>query len=65
MLHLPPPPEPGEAPVASTPLAPEGTVLLQSEDWTAVAEEGNISAGEKVEVVGVEGLKLHVRRASR
>ncbi|MBI2845129.1 MAG: NfeD family protein, partial [Chloroflexi bacterium] len=50
--------------VASTSLSPEGTVLLKSEDWTAVAVEGNFSAGEAVEVVGVEGLKLRVRRAA-
>lgn len=48
--------------VASTRLAPEGTVLLKSEDWTAVSEEGEIPAGEEVEVVGVEGLRLRVRR---
>lgn len=51
--------------VATTSLSPEGSVLLHSEDWTAVAVEGNIPAGEQVEVVGVEGLKLRVRRAAR
>lgn len=42
-------------------LAPEGTVKIRGELWRARAA-GNIPAGEKVLVVGQEGLKLTVRR---
>ena len=46
-------------------LEPEGMVLVRGERWQAVAEEGSIPAGEWVEVVGVEGLRLRVRRAQK
>ena len=48
-----------------TDLAPNGQVRLAGEQWSAVADEGRIAAGETVEVVGRDGLRLHVRRASR
>ncbi len=42
----------------------EGVVLVGSELWTAVSESGEgVGEGEAVEVVGVEGFKLVVRRA--
>jgi membrane-bound serine protease (ClpP class) len=50
--------------VAKTPLDPEGQVLVQGELWTAVADTPGIPAGERVRVVGVEGLRLRVERAS-
>jgi membrane-bound serine protease (ClpP class) len=53
----------GRKGVAKTALAKEGIVLVEGEDWNAYAEEGEIPAGEKVEVVAVEGLKVKVRRA--
>ncbi|HEX7593189.1 MAG TPA: NfeD family protein, partial [Anaerolineae bacterium] len=40
--------------------APEGTVRVKSEEWTASAQEGTIKKGDSVEVIGVEGLKLKV-----
>ncbi|RLG42823.1 MAG: hypothetical protein DRO01_00795 [Thermoproteota archaeon] len=41
----------------------EGVVLVGSELWTALSESGEgIEEGEAVEVVGVEGFKLVVRR---
>lgn len=46
---------------ALTDLAPEGSVEVFGEIWRAASEEP-IRAGESVEVVGVEGLKLIVRR---
>lgn len=49
--------------VTKSALMPTGTVLVESEDWMAEAEE-EISAGEEVEVIGIEGLKLRVRRKS-
>jgi membrane-bound serine protease (ClpP class) len=47
----------------STPLAPVGRVFVRGEYWTAEADE-EISAGERVEVTAVEGMRLRVRRSS-
>jgi len=47
---------------ARTALAPAGKVFLQGEWWNAVAD-GEVAAGEEVEVVAVEGMTLRVRRA--
>ncbi len=44
-------------------LLPEGTVFVSGELWNAVADE-HIFAGEKVEVVSVENLRLKVRKIS-
>lgn len=44
-------------------LAPVGTVVVRGEYWTAVAD-GDIDAGVPVEITGVEGLRLRVRRAN-
>lgn len=54
----------GATGVATTPLSPEGTVLVLNEHWSAVAEGEAIRPGEAVEVVAREGLKLRVRRAT-
>jgi membrane-bound serine protease (ClpP class) len=48
---------------AQSALAPEGTVFVRGENWTARADEP-IRAGERVEIVAVEGLRLRVRRAA-
>ena len=46
-----------------TDLAPRGTVRLENQLWTAVAEgSDHIAAGEKVEVVKVDGIILTVSR---
>jgi membrane-bound serine protease (ClpP class) len=48
---------------ATTPLAPLGTVQIESELWTAVADhDAVIEAGDEVEVVAVDGLRLLVKR---
>jgi membrane-bound serine protease (ClpP class) len=47
-----------------TPIDPEGEVLVRGELWTAVANGPGIGVGERVRVIGVEGLKLRVERAS-
>jgi membrane-bound serine protease (ClpP class) len=44
-------------------LSPEGQVSVHGEIWKAVSSE-KIRKGEKVEVVGVEGLVLRVRKLS-
>jgi membrane-bound serine protease (ClpP class) len=46
---------------ACSPLAPRGTVEIRGEIWWALADE-TIPEGQMVEVVGVEGLLLKVRR---
>jgi membrane-bound serine protease (ClpP class) len=47
---------------ATTPLDPLGTVQVESELWTAVADrDADVEAGTEVEVVAVDGLKLVVR----
>jgi membrane-bound ClpP family serine protease len=43
-------------------LDPQGVVQVQSEPWTAVSASGPLRAGEKVEVVGADGLCLKVQR---
>jgi membrane-bound serine protease (ClpP class) len=45
-----------------TDLDPQGKVFLQGEHWHAVAEDGPIAAGEQVEIVAVDGFRLHVKR---
>ena len=51
----------GARAVARTALTPAGKVFLQGEWWNAVAE-GDVAAGEAVEVVAVDGMILRVRR---
>jgi len=43
-------------------LNPTGIVLVQSETWSATAEDPPIPAGEKIVVTGVDGVKLIVRK---
>jgi membrane-bound serine protease (ClpP class) len=52
---------------ARTPLAPAGSVQVAGELWSAEVEAGApvIAIGERVEVVGVEGLRVRVRPAPK
>jgi len=54
----------GEIGVVRTPLAPEGQVLVHGELWRAIAQNGPVAIGEKVEVVGVRDLTLTVVKAA-
>ncbi len=45
--------------IATIDLNPEGVVEIRGELWNAVAEE-KIKAGEKIQVVGMEGMKVKV-----
>ncbi|MGH7831842.1 MAG: NfeD family protein [Candidatus Binatia bacterium] len=45
-------------------LNPSGKVFVHGEYWNAETEEGEVEVGEKVEVVGLEGMRLRVRRVS-
>jgi membrane-bound ClpP family serine protease len=49
-----------------TPLAPHGTVEVDRETWSARAEDGEreIGSGEPIEVVGLQGVTLLVRKPS-
>ncbi|MFQ6058297.1 MAG: nodulation protein NfeD [Anaerolineae bacterium] len=47
---------------ATSDLAPLGTVLVRSEDWTAEVVGEPVKAGEEVEVIGVDGVKLRVTK---
>jgi len=53
--------------VVLSPLAPSGTVLVNNETWTAVADDetGLIPAGASIEVSGVEGVTLKVHKVTR
>ena len=52
----------GQIGTATSSLTPAGVVRLDGENWSAVSVEGNVRAGESVEVVGVAGVSLRVRR---
>ncbi|AAM23672.1 membrane-bound serine protease (ClpP class) [Caldanaerobacter subterraneus subsp. tengcongensis MB4] len=51
----------GEFGTAVTDIAPKGTVLVEGERWQAVSKEP-IKKGEKVVIIGVEGLTLKVQK---
>jgi membrane-bound serine protease (ClpP class) len=48
--------------VAVTDIQPQGTVHVRSEQWTAESEEP-IVRGDKIVVVGVDGLRVKVKKA--
>ena len=43
-------------------LAPSGTISVKGEYWTARSNGENIPVGEQVEIVGIDGLTLQVKR---
>ena len=55
----------GQVGEARTDLTPTGTVFDGGTWWTAEAVDGEIKAGEKIEVLAMEGLRLKVRRKPR
>ncbi len=50
----------GEHGVALTDLTPAGQVRVDLEDWSAMAAEGEIWAGDPVRVTGIAGVRLQV-----
>ena len=44
------------------PLTPAGTITVKGEHWNARSVEESIEAGENVEIIGLEGLTLKVKR---
>lgn len=55
----------GAAGKVASRLAPEGLVRIKGELWSATSDEGDIEVGEAIVVVGEQGLKLSVRRATK
>lgn len=51
----------GAVGVARSPLDPDGMVYVQGEMWSAVAVDGPISDGQRVRVVGLDGLRVQVK----
>ena len=54
----------GASGTARTEINPRGQILIQGEFWDAVSSEP-IHEGETVEVTGIEGLKLHIKRSKK
>ena len=54
----------GSTGLARTELAPQGYVFVQGERWQAMAEDGPLTEGTPVEVIGIDGFCLKVRRTS-
>ncbi|MBX3260906.1 MAG: nodulation protein NfeD [Labilithrix sp.] len=52
----------GQVGVATSDLAPAGTVRVEGEVWSAESGSGAIRSGERVKVVGAAGVVLHVTR---
>ena len=50
----------GQQGVALTDLTPSGQVRVDLQDWTAVSISTEIRAGDRIEVVGVVGVRLRV-----
>jgi membrane-bound ClpP family serine protease len=48
--------------VARTDLDPTGSVFLRGEWWNAIAEGEGVRKGEQVEVIGVDGFQLKVKK---
>jgi membrane-bound serine protease (ClpP class) len=53
----------GEIGEARARLSPRGKIFVHGEYWNAEGE-GDIEVGEKVEVIGFDGMTLKVRRAA-
>jgi membrane-bound serine protease (ClpP class) len=52
----------GQTGLVTQTLRPQGTIKIKDEYWEAISPEGDIPAGGKVEVVGINGLVLEVKR---
>jgi membrane-bound serine protease (ClpP class) len=52
----------GEQGKVVEPLTPVGVITIKGEYWSAKSVDDIIEAGENVEIVGLEGLTLRVKR---
>lgn len=50
----------GQFGVADTALEPDGLVRVHGESWSATSMNGNFPAGARVQVIGVDGVRLEV-----
>ena len=55
----------GEQGKVVKPLTPVGVVTIKGEYWSAKSVDDSIEADENVEIVGLEGLTLRVKRKDR
>ena len=55
----------GSKGIATSDLKPEGEIRVMGEFWKATAKDTAISAGQAVEVVGMEGMLLVVKPAEQ
>lgn len=55
----------GKMAIARTSLTPEGFVFVQGERWRATLDEGAAAQGDRVRIVGADGLRLHVHREEK
>ncbi len=46
------------------PLKPRGAIMVKGERWKAISTSGDIEVGADVEIIGIEGLTLTVKRKS-
>jgi membrane-bound serine protease (ClpP class) len=51
----------GEIGITTTTVAPEGKVSIHGEFWDVISDQ-NIEKGEKVQAIGVNNLKLKVKK---
>ena len=51
----------GSKGIATTDLKPKGEIRVMGEFWEATAKDATISAGQAVEVIGMEGMLLVVK----
>ena len=47
------------------PLVPEGVIRVSGEYWKARSDDENIAVGEQVEILGLDGFTLKVKRKVR
>jgi len=52
----------GKMAVARTPLTPDGLVFVQGERWRAALDDGTAQPGDRVRIVGADGLRLKVHK---
>ncbi|MBI1802615.1 MAG: nodulation protein NfeD [Chloroflexi bacterium] len=55
----------GRVALARTDLTPDGHVFVEGERWEAISESGPVSAGEKIVITAVDGLRLRVKKIQR
>jgi membrane-bound ClpP family serine protease len=55
----------GQTGKVTQPLLPRGMIKIKDEYWNAISMDGDIEAGGEVEVVGISGLVLEVKRKSK